>query len=336
MKRIKRVFDSKPIAAHLYVTEKCNLRCSYCTEFDNSVPHPSLETIKMWIDKLEELGCIRIGIQGGEPLLHPDIVRIVEYIKSKAMGCSMSTNALLLTPELVKGFEDAGLDSIHVSIDRMTENEDTKKCVKKVNKKLECLKGTKIGFHVTGVLYGGSIEELPGVFDYASSIGAQVKAHLIHTGTAGKFTVDPGEKKKLESFIDWEIDQKKKGRSIRTGFNVLKYQKALLNEKFFNWKCIAGYKYLFVSAKGKLWICSMLRKPEIDIMDVTPEMLKKNDKKKFCQDGCGVYCVVGESLANNNPLKFIGLEAAEYIKGLPSRLKPRTSRIYNYESNKDN
>ena len=65
VKMIKREFDTKPIACHLYVTDQCNLDCFYCTEYDNSVPHPSLEDLKKWLRKIKELGCIRIGLQGG-------------------------------------------------------------------------------------------------------------------------------------------------------------------------------------------------------------------------------------------------------------------------------
>jgi MoaA/NifB/PqqE/SkfB family radical SAM enzyme len=38
----KRLVDRKPMQCSLYVTDRCNLDCSYCTEYDNSVPHPPL------------------------------------------------------------------------------------------------------------------------------------------------------------------------------------------------------------------------------------------------------------------------------------------------------
>jgi MoaA/NifB/PqqE/SkfB family radical SAM enzyme len=309
-KRIRRIFDSKPIACHIYVTERCNLNCSYCTEYNNTLPHPPLETVKAWVDKVKDLGCIRIGLQGGEPLLHPNIAEIVHHIKSAGMSCSMSSNMLPLNEDLVAKLEEAGLDSIHASIDKVTPTEVTKKCLNSIKPKLDLLKNSKITLHMTSVLFKESLEELPQIFDYATSIGISVKAHLIHKGRTREFTTNPGDRARLENFINWEISEKKKGRDIRTTFNTLNFQKNILNGKDQKWTCLSGYKYFFISSQGKLMLCSMNKGPEIDILDVTPEILKKYNHKKPCQDSCGVYCVVTESLVNNNPVKF-GLKEAK-------------------------
>jgi len=34
------------------VTDRCNLDCAYCTECDNSWPHPSLDGLKKWIREI--------------------------------------------------------------------------------------------------------------------------------------------------------------------------------------------------------------------------------------------------------------------------------------------
>jgi hypothetical protein len=34
------------------VTDRCNLDCAYCTEYDNSWPHPSLDDLKKWIREI--------------------------------------------------------------------------------------------------------------------------------------------------------------------------------------------------------------------------------------------------------------------------------------------
>ncbi|MBM3262062.1 MAG: radical SAM protein [candidate division Zixibacteria bacterium] len=313
-KMIKREFDKKPIACHLYVTDRCNLDCVYCTEYDNSVPHPPLEDLKRWIDKIKELGCIRIGLQGGEPLLHPDIVEIVRYCKSADLRTSMSTNGFLLSSELIAGLEDAGLDSMQISVDRMTPIPSTRKSLKTVIPKLELLKKSGLRFNLTGVLFKETLAESKAVLDYGLSEGISAHVRLIHAGPDKHYGADPGEKEALEAMIGLQVAEKKRGKKIHTNWHILRYQQALLNEESLDWTCVAGYKYFFVSAKGKFWLCSMNRHPNIDLTDVTPELLQSFFYKKECQTGCGVYCVVSESLANNHPFRFGMREALGHLR----------------------
>jgi MoaA/NifB/PqqE/SkfB family radical SAM enzyme len=79
------------------VTDRCNLDCSYCTEYDNSQPHPSLSDLKKWALKIRELGTMRIALVGGEPLTHPDIVELVRYCRELGFATSLTTNGFLLT-----------------------------------------------------------------------------------------------------------------------------------------------------------------------------------------------------------------------------------------------
>src|ERR1700758_5457885 len=63
----KRLKDRKPLQCSLYVTDQCNLDCAYCTEYDNSRPHPNIDDLKKWVRKIRELGMMRIALVGGEP-----------------------------------------------------------------------------------------------------------------------------------------------------------------------------------------------------------------------------------------------------------------------------
>jgi MoaA/NifB/PqqE/SkfB family radical SAM enzyme len=320
LKMIKREFDTKPIACHLYVTDRCNLDCFYCTEYDNSVPHPSREDLKKWIRKIKELGCIRIGLQGGEPLLHPDIVEIIQYCKALDLNTSMATNGFMLTPTLIQDLENAGLDSLHISIDRMTPIPSTRKSLKTIIPKLELLKNSKLQFSISGVLFKETLNEAKKVLDYGLSHGISTHVRLVHASPTGHFRVDPGEKDALKSVIDFQMQEKKQGHKIHTSWHLLKYQNALLNGESVDWTCIAGYKYFFVSAQGKFWLCSTNRQPNTDIMNITPELLRNYFYKKTCQDGCGVYCIISESLVNNHPIKFGLSEAWEHLQAKSTRL----------------
>ncbi|MFQ5601951.1 MAG: radical SAM protein [bacterium] len=320
LKMAKREFDDKPIACHFYVTDQCNLDCHYCTEYDNSVPHPSLDDVKKWLDKIKELGCIRIGLQGGEPLLHPNIVEIVRYCKELDLRTSMSTNGFKLTAELISGLEAAGLDSLQISVDRMTPIPSTRKSLKTVIPKIELLKKSSLKFNITGVLFKESLNEARQVLEYGIAHDIPTHARLVHAGPNGKYGVNNGDKVALKSLLDFQIDAKKKGQKIHTTGFLFDYQKSLLNGGGRDWTCVAGYKYFFVSARGKFWLCSMQRRPNIDLLDVTPEMLRSYNKKKDCQDGCGVYCVVSDSLANQYPVQFVAREVKERLQAKTARL----------------
>src|SRR5438552_559712 len=64
LRQVRRVFDTKPWAAHLYMTEQCNLDCHYCNEFNNSIPHPALADLKKWMDHIRKLDVMRLGHPG--------------------------------------------------------------------------------------------------------------------------------------------------------------------------------------------------------------------------------------------------------------------------------
>ena len=123
----KRLLDRKPLQCSLYVTDRCNLDCAYCTEYDNSRPHPSIDDLKKWVRKIRELGTMRIALVGGEPLVHPNIVELVRYCRKLGFATSLTTNGFLLTRKLVAQLEDAGLQVMQISVDRMTPSAITKK-----------------------------------------------------------------------------------------------------------------------------------------------------------------------------------------------------------------
>src|SRR5512142_748043 len=74
-----------PILAHIIPMRRCNLACTYCNEFDDhSKPVPT-DTMYQRLDHLAALGTTIITISGGEPLLHPELDRIIARIRHNGM-----------------------------------------------------------------------------------------------------------------------------------------------------------------------------------------------------------------------------------------------------------
>ena len=110
------------------LTDRCNLRCTYCMPADGVpwTPTPELLTtdeLLRIVDVAVSAGITEVRLTGGEPLLRPDIVDVVRGIASMTgesgpVEVSMTTNALRL-PRLAQPLKDAGLTRVNISLDTL-------------------------------------------------------------------------------------------------------------------------------------------------------------------------------------------------------------------------
>lgn len=325
--KVSRVFDRRPWASHLYLTDQCNLSCHYCNEFDNETPHPATSDLKKWLRKLRDLGVMRVNFLGGEPLLHPHVVELVRFARRIGFfTVGMSTNGLLLTEQLVRDLEEAGLGSLQISVDRMTPIEGTQKSLKSVKHKLEWFKNSKIRMGVSGVMYRDTINQTKQVIDTCLDMGVPVGARLIHDDLINKRQLrEEACTHPCLELIDYQLQLKNRRERIHITRNILQFQRKTLIGRPHRWECVAGYKYFFVSAGGKFWPCSQLRTDK-DIMDITLDDLKAFDKEKSCQDACGVYCIISNSFMFNHPMRYVWQEICEGVEGKIAKIRHRIKK----------
>ncbi len=107
------------------VTDRCNLRCSYCMppDFADWLPGDHLLTVAELltvIDIATEHGITNIRLTGGEPLLRPDVPELVKGIRAlpRPPRISLTTNGLRLV-ELAQPLADAGLERVNISLDTL-------------------------------------------------------------------------------------------------------------------------------------------------------------------------------------------------------------------------
>ncbi len=99
------------------VTDTCDLECPGCYR-SSLTGHVPVEEIKADILKLQQLvNCDSIGIAGGEPLLYPDLLEVVEFITRHDMKSRLLTNGETLTRNLAQDLKRAGLTHISFHID---------------------------------------------------------------------------------------------------------------------------------------------------------------------------------------------------------------------------
>ncbi len=114
LRSLPRAFDDLPIWAQLNITYKCNLDCSYCSEYDNSKDHVPYADLVSRIDKIKSLGALHTDLIGGEPLLHPELIPLMKYVTGHGMTTGMTTNGFLLTEEKLGELIDAGMGRIQM------------------------------------------------------------------------------------------------------------------------------------------------------------------------------------------------------------------------------
>ncbi len=107
-----------PFYVNLVINSACNLRCSYCFGRYSSRGSPgwSFEEIKSLVDDLYERGTRYILIQGGEPLLHKDLGKIIRYIDDKGIVVALVTNGTL-PKRIAEIAEIPLLDNVCFSLD---------------------------------------------------------------------------------------------------------------------------------------------------------------------------------------------------------------------------
>ncbi|GAB4236281.1 MAG: hypothetical protein OHK0028_13190 [Deltaproteobacteria bacterium] len=117
-----------PILGTLVTNYDCNLRCRMCRlpEGGRILPREtrtalSTEEMEAVIDGFADLGTRGIGFTGGEPLLRPDLFRLLRHARKRGMLTHLNTNGTLVDETSSKAILDAKVDSLNVSLDGATE-----------------------------------------------------------------------------------------------------------------------------------------------------------------------------------------------------------------------
>jgi len=108
------------------LTDRCNLRCTYCMPADGLPWLPkdqalsADEIVRLVSIGVRDLGVRQVRFTGGEPLLRADLVDIVRRVAAlePRPDISLTTNAIGLA-QRARALADAGLDRINVSLDSL-------------------------------------------------------------------------------------------------------------------------------------------------------------------------------------------------------------------------
>jgi SynChlorMet cassette radical SAM/SPASM protein ScmF len=108
---------------YFYLTEGCNLRCRHCwiaPKYQNegeTAPALDFETFCDIIDQAKPLGLSGVKLTGGEPLIHPRIKEILDYLRGQDLTVTVESNGIACTTELAAKIRACKNPSVSVSLD---------------------------------------------------------------------------------------------------------------------------------------------------------------------------------------------------------------------------
>ena len=134
------------------IVEHCNLNCKGCSHYSNICEKTFIDArvLAQHFDRLNKLfGYIyTISILGGEPLLHPDIIEIIEYTRRKfpLSKIRIVTNGLLLDKMPEDFFKSCHKNRILINISKYQPLENKIDEIKKI------LSSFKVKYFITSTI----------------------------------------------------------------------------------------------------------------------------------------------------------------------------------------
>lgn len=281
------------------ITKRCNLKCAHCyldaTEL-SGIDDTSTGQAQKFIEEIKTVcppGAMLI-LTGGEPLLRPDIYRIIEYASGKGLTVVLGTNGTLLDNLTVEKLLKAGVKGFGVSLDSVTPefhnrfrnvNSAWERTVMGIN----ALRRYGAEFHIQLTVTRGNIAEIPPLIEFAYKKGARAVNifFLVCTGRGQNITdISPSEYETVLNYLT-EAERAYKDKIMvraRCAPHFIRVASSLDPDNPFlrggTSGCIAGKGYLRISPEGYVTPCPYIpvNKKSFNLKDTPLKTILEKDE----------------------------------------------------------
>ena len=125
--KITDIFGRKHDYLRISLTDRCNLRCTYCMPEEGITLRPkkefmTSEEVIQIASTFVELGVKKIRLTGGEPLIKKDFNNIINQLSKLGVEIFMTTNGILLH-KYFQTLLKAGVKKINISLDTLNKHQ---------------------------------------------------------------------------------------------------------------------------------------------------------------------------------------------------------------------
>lgn len=237
------------------ITDYCPLGCKHCylpSKNKNIFSHNDIEKV---FDIINKSGVYQVQLTGGEPLLHPEIDYIIDFLINQGIIISISSSGMIFSNNLLaclKKLKKVNGSFVRISLDG---NEDTHNFIRQNSSSyknalnfIKVLNENKIPCQIGTTIVNQTKQELEKLTLIAKKYGVCLLEF-------GLLTVQGNAKKnQLNSFLKQnELTQFLK--YLSTKYSDKNFMIKVPNEKKLLKNCGAGYKIIVVKANKNITIC---------------------------------------------------------------------------------
>lgn len=313
--------------AEFAVTNTCIAKCSFCSIWKEQPKiFVDTEKAKKAINRMADLGVSHICFTGGEALMHPDIIELVQTATDRNIYSAVLVAApqLLLKEGMLQKLDEAGADLLSISFDSgdpalMAKQRQIPGIMNQMADALGEIRKTSMKTMASTLIYKDNYKCLEQVFKKAQDMGFDFVSVNYPTFSESSTYMLGGDgidfpKETLIESLETIIKLKNSGKyriinNAASMQNIINYLKDPATAKF---PCFGGRRVFFVDWNFNVFPCMQLPNSLGDILDVTEKDLDLAPCNKcnmsWYRDISAYFCG-----AHSIPLL---LEAAKNSRGL--------------------
>jgi MoaA/NifB/PqqE/SkfB family radical SAM enzyme len=288
-----------PAICDFSVTNVCNAACDFCgfardKRLSGPARYADAQAFSRALPILHRRGIRYMTLQGGEPLVHPEVVRLVAETAAAGISCAVITNGWFL-PRYIDSLAAAGLDRLVVSLDSASLAEyERNRGLEGLERRLAdgIARARALGLSVQASVTVSRLvryDELP---ETLRRLGFDdVSFSYPRREPLGSTSLVYGDSDVVDLGCDELLAALDAIRRLRRRFAVMN-PKASLDEVARYVKgepqtiaCIGGYKYFYLDWNLDIWRCEAWNEPLGSVFDLD-RIADRRDPCNACMMAC--------------------------------------------------
>ena len=305
--------DGGPGFCQFALNNACNARCGFCGFALDKLPRKDWHYVEREgaleaIDILYRQAVRYLVLTGGEPMLHPDLLEIVQRASGLGMKVLLVTNAGLLKPHRIRELAAGGLSSFIISIDAADADTHERNrglpgvCdrIREANAVID-----KLGLHSTASVTMSRLVDYEALPDFLKSLGFKAvtfsypltKLDSNFLSFSDSDLVNYSDAELLQAF--GQVKALKKRFQVVNPTASLEEMERFVRGQEQRFPCLGGFQYFYLDWHLDLWRCHNWDQPMCHIKDF--------DGSQRVRDGC-TKCMI-DCYRDSSVMQHVGVSA---------------------------